>query len=429
MALIGKESPLKGIIKKNHKYLSREWKKNKWQYTYKQPTSKQKKSGSSPIKQTVQNILQKFKIGDRVYGTASTKYNFKELTEKGWRYFYDKGKKEVDKLFGGVSDPSDKAKAMKNLSPGIANNSSKSTAINAKEFARKEKLENMIKNTSFKPGTREFYKKVYNGYDTRTKVTVLDESVSIYPKYYDKNNKLINDKKLSLYNMSFDTTDVKRSNAYTYTADSIDKLPKKKKDLGKEDDIAKCNIFYDPETDSDFATSTTHNCYSCAIAYDMRRRGYDVAANYDVNGERRDTYLSAYEYPIPDENRLNVSKNRGLFSENEVQNVIDTIENQSKSEDSRGIVMIHWVYGGSQGGHAMAYEVNNGELEIYDTQSGEKVDLVDDFVSRGMGIGLDEIEFVRTDNLAITDSVCDYVQFSEPQDRQFKRVSQIFKEK
>jgi len=426
MALIGKESPLKGIAKKNHKYLSREWKKNKWQYTYKQPTKQKKNGNFSLIKQTVQNILKKFKIGDRVYGGSNVKYSFKELTEKGWKYIYKKGIDIGNNLLGN------------NENEDSGNDLTRGVSV-YRRFLEKQQADK---------------------YDTRTKITdhILPvKSETITP--LDKNNKpafipYIADrlKRLNSRNVIdlgieiekmrergadydrtiIDHTEVKRSNAYLYTADTLDKLPKTDIASDKSIDVAKCNIHYrdtsvmtEEEIDSmwatqeafDESTATSMNCYSCALAYDMRRRGYDVAANYDVDGELREVYQLAYEYPIPTENitSQSISYNADYdVRAKEAQDIQKNIEKKYRNEDCRGIVTVTWVMGG---GHAMAYEVNDGKMTIIDTQCGEVYDI--EFLSNWAT----DITFTRTDNLELTDNACQFVQFYEPADRGFKTIS------
>lgn len=430
MALIGQASPLKGIAKKNHKYIVREWKKNKWQYIYKQPANQKKKSSSSSsIKQAVQDILQKFKIGDRVYGGNNVKYSFKELTEKGWRYIYKKG----------IS--------IKNNIVGNGDNSDSGDELTKGVSIYRRYLEHQ-QNDKYNTHTKITNKILPVKAETITPLG-KDNKPAFIPYIADRlkrlNSRNVIDLGIEIEKMRergtnydrtiIDHTEVKRSSAYLYTADTLDKLPKTDVTDDKSIDVAKCNIHYrdtsvmtSEEIDSmwatqeafDESTSTSNNCYSCALAYDMRRRGYDVAANYDVDGELREVYQLAYEYPIPTENvmkqSLSYTENSEVRKE-EAKNLQTTIEKKYSNEDCRGIVTVSWVMGG---GHAMAYEINNGKMTIIDTQCGDVYDI--EYLSNWAT----DITFTRTDNLELTDNACHFVQFYEPEDRGFKTISKIF---
>ena len=109
-----------------------------------------------------------------------------------------------------------------------------------------------------------------------------------------------------------------------------------------------------------YLASSGNNCCLCTIAYDMRRRGYDVIANqhapinllYDISAED-----VSWMYGFPKETKTGSA--RGLEKA------------LSKQPDgSRGAAFGTWGNGG--GGHVVAYEIEKGKPVLYDGQSGTR---------------------------------------------------------
>lgn len=144
---------------------------------------------------------------------------------------------------------------------------------------------------------------------------------------------------------------------------------------------------------------TKVNCRRCTFAYEMRRRGFDVAATRTTTGlgQTSGGLLNAItpdlEKPLPS-GRLSLSgriisevakgnddfigfmnsvspaggKNEIdlLSRSSSVRAIFDTLREQP--DGSRGELGVVW---GPGGGHSMAYEIVKGKPVIFDTQSGK----------------------------------------------------------
>lgn len=153
----------------------------------------------------------------------------------------------------------------------------------------------------------------------------------------------------------------------------------KNHEMTKDQDLQMVN----PEKNSS-ASGVRSNCMLCTAAYDLRRRGYDVVANYAVVGYQDDIYKKwypksrqktstmlekdsegRYRYPSSIKTMDDFRKAHAEFK----TQALKSIESVVKNEGSRGNIMVTWKYGG---GHSMAYEVEDHKLVIYDAQSGRK---------------------------------------------------------
>lgn len=140
------------------------------------------------------------------------------------------------------------------------------------------------------------------------------------------------------------------------------------------------------------------NCSSCTVAYEMRRRGYDVIANTTKDGRtieqmetffqngKFDTLLEAYNRPP---------------SQGEVNNAVRTLASQGNG--ARGI--INGSYGILGGGHSIAYEVHDGKVRFVDPQAGHE------YRNAYAAIGKMRVAAVlRTDQLAFTNRAAETVR-------------------
>ena len=139
-------------------------------------------------------------------------------------------------------------------------------------------------------------------------------------------------------------------------------LPVMHKEESKQDSLQKVN----PSKTTTLASSG-NNCCLCTIAYDMRRRGYDVIANqhapidllYDISAE--DVSWMYKGFPKETKTRSAAGLEKAL----------------SKQPDgSRGAAFCTW--GEGNGGHVVAYEVEKGKPVLYDGQSGKKYEKISD---------------------------------------------------
>lgn len=110
-----------------------------------------------------------------------------------------------------------------------------------------------------------------------------------------------------------------------------------------------------------FDLNTKNNCVLCSVAFDMRRRGYDVAANKASYGYLRESISNWY----PKAKLENVQSTSRL---NPGKDLRDTLLKQG--DGARGCVFVRW--NGTRSGHAMAYEVSGGKMHLYDGQTGKE---------------------------------------------------------
>lgn len=154
-------------------------------------------------------------------------------------------------------------------------------------------------------------------------------------------------------------------------------LPLKKTQTSKEDDLDSVNPGYNV-----MDGSSQMNCPCCTVAYDLRRRGYEVIAKEDVNGCNYKRLKELYKNPDI----------KYVQGDNTDTSNTDAIKKQMTKEPngSSGYAFVQW---GSGGGHVFNYEIENGEPVIYDGQSGKKLPL-SDYAER-----CKEWTYFRTDNI------------------------------
>lgn len=143
--------------------------------------------------------------------------------------------------------------------------------------------------------------------------------------------------------------------------DAKNGLPRIKRIESVDDTLRTVN----PSKGSHLASS--NNCCLCTIAYDMRRRGYDVIAKqnapinllYDIGPED-----VSWMYGFPKETKTKDAKG---------------LENALKKQPngSRGAAFCTWA-GEGDSGHVVAYEVQNGKPILYDAQTGDKYEKISD---------------------------------------------------
>lgn len=96
------------------------------------------------------------------------------------------------------------------------------------------------------------------------------------------------------------------------------------------------------------------NCYKCTVTYDLRRRGYDVAAGEAYSG-----------YLISETKRF--YKNPVIMADKSMEDAESQILSQGNG--ARGNICAYFKAGG---GHSVAYEVNNNKVYILDGQNNQK---------------------------------------------------------
>lgn len=176
------------------------------------------------------------------------------------------------------------------------------------------------------------------------------------------------------------------------------------------------------------------NCPNCASAFEMTRRGYDVAARPAVNGSnvgdiaknfkggKLDLVTKDLEVDDSYLTRENLRNNpdsfwghRGMVYEKVEKHVTDSLLSQGNG--ARGIMVTGWVRGLSgnsdnfgtrtAGFHAFNYEVKDGKVIYYDGQSRRRSNLMGNTNTDWIwGSDYRDIYAMRTDNLEPSEEIC-----------------------
>jgi len=141
------------------------------------------------------------------------------------------------------------------------------------------------------------------------------------------------------------------------------------------------------------------NCGFCAVSYEMRRRGMPVHAQ-EGDGAMDPAIFNAFKHGKNDikttAERETLALHEGL-SENEFVQMRDGILKDGKN--SRGIITLCWKAlergQGNIGGHALSYEVKDGDFFVVDPQIGKlyKGNEAYQYLKHA-----NKIQYMRTDN-------------------------------
>lgn len=144
----------------------------------------------------------------------------------------------------------------------------------------------------------------------------------------------------------------------------------KKKKMSNDEDASKVNPGFNR-----YNSNYKSNCGLCTVAYDMRRRGYDVTAKPRYSG----TGIGDLKtwYPNAKTHYIDARDAAGNYSSRFARQKMLT--ELSKQKNSRGDIRMKWPFGG---GHSVSYEVNKkGKVTIRDTQSNKTYKDANDILS------------------------------------------------
>lgn len=178
-----------------------------------------------------------------------------------------------------------------------------------------------------------------------------------------------------------------------------------KQDLSTRDYDSKLHFFkkareYTPEEDLKAINEgmllrkkgAQNNCGLCTTAYELRRRGYDVRANFSEEGRSVSTLANMFK----NAEVKNDSKYLNMKHEEWVNKIVEDISSQG--EGARGNFGGHYSTGG---GHSIIYEVVNGKVIFRDGQLGKNYSSPSEalnFFTPGKS------SYFRTDNLEINEN-------------------------
>ena len=167
-------------------------------------------------------------------------------------------------------------------------------------------------------------------------------------------------------------------------------LQVKHADLGKQFDLESVNPDFDNKDGG-----SQNNCSLCAVAYDMRRRGFECTAKESQTWLSGSNVISFYKDPVvknvysDNTNDYKIDVKTGAVSNTGLSKAVEK-ELKTEPDGSRGIAMLSWAGGG---GHTVAYEREGNNTFIYDAQSGEKLE-ISKYVDK-----CESFVYYRTDNL------------------------------
>ena len=327
------------------------------------------------------------------------KYIGKEQTiasngKKTWRYFYTE--KAYQSYLKGKQLVEDKFKTMKT---SLLTSIDKGTKI----------VEDIITNIEQKDAGKAIITKPSTNISILPNTKVSDISSNI-AEIVNRTNKAMDIvKKVSDGVIGPNIAAV--TNKVTIKDDNILPLDIQNKKTSKEKDRELVNPNY-----STGQYEYTKNCSYCSATYDLRRRGYDVEAapkSRDTNNTK--TVIATW---YEDTTTKDFRSYRDIYKENGVdvgdgtykdylvdhpEEFTEMLEKEliSQGDGARGIIGVTWT--GYNSGHAFNYEVENGKVYIVDSQTNEKLKMID-YISRA-----ESVDYLRTDNREPSEAILNAV--------------------
>lgn len=157
----------------------------------------------------------------------------------------------------------------------------------------------------------------------------------------------------------------------------------------------------------------TSNCQRCIIAYEMRRRGYNVEANkYNNRGDEiyntdRSLTRAFLDYNEMHTKRYATQPNGEKYPSRGA--LIRSMANDMKSEGEGARFVLSWDWKNCRYGHTVNAEVTNGEVIIYDAQIN-KTYTAKDLIDR-KDLRATTLTCTRVDNLTLSNRLEDLVKW------------------
>jgi len=153
---------------------------------------------------------------------------------------------------------------------------------------------------------------------------------------------------------------------------------KKTTEMSAEEDMERVNPGY-----KNWDENTKSNCTLCTMAYELRRRGYDVQAKKATSGYDADTLVKDWfpgAKPKTSEgsfdnqtlNEYYKRRERPVIDKETQKKMIEASvkEVTSQPDGARGQICVTW--NGAFSGHSMAYANEGGKMVIYDSQANKR---------------------------------------------------------
>ena len=242
------------------------------------------------------------------------------------------------------------------------------------------------------------YGKHYNKYTNAGKA-VVDTILSAIPGYRISNIAI---KKAVAQGKQIVQDNARNKNQ---NVDAKTGLKLKNKELSTEKDLSRVNPGYQP-----FKKDTQNNCPMCCVAFDLRRRGFDVRAENsksgmtigDIeklykNGRFKETVTdNVYADKSNATALIRQSLDIGYYNKPKKEIANDIVHSITSNGDSRGIISNRWQNLDASAGHVVMYEVKGGKLTIMDGQTNTVYKNPNDYLTK---TDMGSVKFMRTDNL------------------------------
>lgn len=157
-----------------------------------------------------------------------------------------------------------------------------------------------------------------------------------------------------------------------------------------DEDIKAVNPKYNPYADGKEYQKYCQNCCYCSMAYELRRRGYDVKAKPRSNNQQyhelTDWAKNPMEaminfkgkgrtYGVGVKDDLDIDPLPKPISKKQVNIMVNRLRDGIKEvmpDTARGVLTVDYYFGG---GHSMMFDKSGDTIYVVDAQSGEKFDI------------------------------------------------------
>lgn len=161
---------------------------------------------------------------------------------------------------------------------------------------------------------------------------------------------------------------------------------------GKSKSIDNATLNSNPNYSGQYS-EYSENCQRCIVAYEARRRGYDVTAQPTFNGDTapyNGNWIDRFYDGAVSEK---VGANTGIKTVSNIESKM-----AQYGEGARAVVRVQWIGGG---GHVFIAEQKRGKTIYRDPQVGVKYERETVFNN----VKTKDVQLVRTDNVPFTNNI------------------------